>query len=284
MKVFSGFRTAVLAAAVGGICLPARATKTRTFQNPTAITIPDFYNFTSPYPSTIKIKLPKGKVVSVTVRLLGLTAPYASELSALVGSPSGKAVLLMSDMGGINSLPNVNLTFQDGAPMLPLSTQILSGTYSPSNDSVAADYFLPPAPAAPWSSVLSVFNGDPDSGVWSLYMADDSTFLMGPGLLANGWSITFKIDEEPKLRIKGVKRTTTTRARYKLTGTAKDDSRKKSILVKVNKGRFKKARGFKRWRAIARLKPGRNVITVVAEDSEGNESKPRKQRVFYLPS
>ncbi|NJL10462.1 MAG: hypothetical protein HC908_10600 [Calothrix sp. SM1_7_51] len=62
---------------------------------------------------------------------------------------------------------------------------IASGIYRPVNFG-SADNFAPPAPAAPYSTQLSTFTGNPN-GEWNLYIADDT--INNSGALAGGWSL-----------------------------------------------------------------------------------------------
>jgi hypothetical protein len=92
----------------------------------------------------------------------------------------------MSDAGGEFDAANVNLTFDDTGAMLPDSTQIVSGTYRPTNF-VAGDTFPAPAPVLTFSPFLSIFNGLNPNGTWSLYVVDD---LGGDvGSLSGGWTL-----------------------------------------------------------------------------------------------
>lgn len=76
----------------------------------------------------------------------------------LVG-PAGQKVVLMSDAGSGNSVANLNLTFDDAASStLPELTTILQGTFRPT-DYAPADSFPAPAPAGPYATTLSAFNG-----------------------------------------------------------------------------------------------------------------------------
>jgi hypothetical protein len=97
--------------------------------------------------------------------------------------------MLMSDVGGGN-VNNVTLVLSNGAAALP-SSSLVSGTFRPTNlsdSSPGGDNFPSPAPAGPYGSALSVFNGQTANGTWSLYCVDD-----GPGdqgSIAGGWSLT----------------------------------------------------------------------------------------------
>ena len=85
---------------------------------------------------------------------------------------------------------NTTLSLSDGAAALPCTAgNIPSGTYSPTDcpDGSGNDIFPGPAPAGPYGSALSVYNGVNPNGTWSLYAYDDITG--DTGNIAGGWSI-----------------------------------------------------------------------------------------------
>jgi subtilisin-like proprotein convertase family protein len=157
-----------------------------SFANPAAIGIPD-QGAGTPYPSTINVSGLAGTISNVTVTLRGLSHSWGNDIDVLLVGPGGQKVTLMSDAGtsGIN---NANLTFSDAATRtLPQTGSLVSGTYRPT-DYPPADTYPSPAPAGPYATTLSSFNGQSGNGTWSLYVFDD-----GPGDLgsfAAGWSLS----------------------------------------------------------------------------------------------
>ena len=65
--------------------------------------------------------------------------------------------------------------------------QLATGTYKPSNYGTG-DTFAAPAPAGPYASVLSTFNGANPNGTWSLYVVDDAAG--DSGTMSGGWELT----------------------------------------------------------------------------------------------
>lgn len=163
----------------------------QTFQNTGSITINDNGPAT-PYPSSIVVSGLDEPVASITVSLIRLTHTFPDDIDILLVGPTGAAVLLMSDAGGAANAVNVNLTFADGAALLPDETAIVSGTYSPTNYG-AADGLPPPAPGDAPQNALAAFAGTNGNGTWSLYIADD--LAQDTGAVNGGWSIT--IVQEP---------------------------------------------------------------------------------------
>jgi hypothetical protein len=95
----------------------------------------------------------------------------------------------MSDAGGGTDLNNVTLTFDDAAASnLADSSTLVAGTYKPT-DFVTGDAFPSPAPAGPYGTALSAFNGLDPNGAWSLYVLDDAA--SDGGSIAGGWSLQF---------------------------------------------------------------------------------------------
>lgn len=129
----------------------------------------------NPYPSTVTVSGVSGSIVSVVVRLNGLSHSFPDDLDILLVGPAGQAVMLMSDAGGATAINNVNLVFDAAAASsLPDAGPIVSGTYRPTNiganDPMPADAALP---AGPYGATLSVFNLTNPNGVWRLYIAED---------------------------------------------------------------------------------------------------------------
>jgi uncharacterized repeat protein (TIGR01451 family) len=162
---------------------------TQSFSNATFIAIRDT-NSAVPYPSTISISGITGTVTKVTATLTGLSHTFPDDIDVLLVGPGGQKVMLMSDVGGGNSVTNITITLDDSAASsLPDSTLISSGTYKPTNIDTNTDNFPAPAPGPPYLTNLSVFNSQNPNGTWSLYVQDD-----GPndtGSIAGGWSLSF---------------------------------------------------------------------------------------------
>ncbi|WP_221275442.1 S8 family serine peptidase [Microcystis aeruginosa] len=156
------------------------------FSNPNPITIPSSGTST-PYPSTINVSGLSGNINSLKVTLTNLSHTYPDDIDVLLVGPTGTKALLMSDVGGFNSLSNVTLTFDPtAASSLPDEGLITSGSYK-ATDFVTGDVFNSPAPGGPYGTDFSVFNSTNPNGTWSLYVVDD----MGgdAGTIAGGWSL-----------------------------------------------------------------------------------------------
>src|SRR5436190_5141457 len=152
-----------------------------TFSNTGAITINDGSCIAgngsaaaaTPYPSTITVSGLTGTITDVNVTLTGLSHTFPDDVGVLLVGPQGQSTILMADTGDGNGFSDVNLTFDDAAAAsLPDAEPMVSGTYRPTVGSAAGtgaasctvpSSFPSPAPASPYGSSLSVFNGtDPN--------------------------------------------------------------------------------------------------------------------------
>ena len=145
---------------------------------------------TSPYPSGINVTGLTGLITDVDVTLYGLTHSFPKDLDILLVGPGGQNVMLMSDIGS-HAVSDINLIFDDSAGAF-LSSTISSGTFKPT-DGGGTDTFPSPAPADPYGSLLSVFNGLGGSnanGYWNLFIFDDKSTgaHRDPGAIY-GWSL-----------------------------------------------------------------------------------------------
>ena len=159
-------------------------TQSFTNANTGSIAIPAVGSAT-PYPSTINISGITGGITKVTVTLTNLSHANPDDLDILLVSSTGNKVMLMSDAGGSTDINNVTLTFDAFASStLPDSTIISSGTYQPTDYTTGDN--MSPAPAGPYGTDLTVFNGADPNGTWSLYIMDDSNPRTGT---LGGWKL-----------------------------------------------------------------------------------------------
>lgn len=138
-----------------------------------------------PYPSIIRVNGMSGLIGRVEVTFNKLTHTYPADLDVLLVNPGGQKVILMSDAGGRNSATNLNLTFTERASVRLPTSLPTNGFYQPAN--YEEDETLPsPAPNAPYSDMLSTFDGFPPNGDWLLYINDDEGEDTGS---LGGWSL-----------------------------------------------------------------------------------------------
>lgn len=170
-----------------------------TFNSSGSIVIPSV-GVATPYPSTITVS-GEGIFVSKVTVSLTYSHTFPDDIDMLLVSPMGQKVVIMSDVGGSTDVNNVAVTLDDAAASaLPDSTQIVAGTFRPTN-SGAIDTFPGPAPSGPYGSALSVFNGADPNGTWSLYVVDD---LGGDTGSVSGWSLTFTTNTTPTVNVNAI--------------------------------------------------------------------------------
>lgn len=189
-------RTVLLATVLTvGLACPTAAS-TIGFSNASILTIPDSLFGAS----SIAVSGFSGGITNITLSLIGLTSTNPADLDVLLVSPSGTKYIPMSDVGDNAAVVGINLTLDDaGAVSLPAITQLVPGTFKPTNIQgiEGVDTFpagVPPGPylsAAPTgiSTFISAFAGQNPDGVWTLYVADDTT-NGSVASLNQGWRLT----------------------------------------------------------------------------------------------
>ncbi len=75
----------------------------------------------------------------------------------------------------------------------PLTNDCPTGTYKPTNyTGGGTESFAAPAPAGPYGTALSVFDGTDPNGTWSLYVMDDRDDYGGS---LSGWSLAIETED-----------------------------------------------------------------------------------------
>lgn len=181
-----------LVGAVAGLAFAASAASasptSATFNNNEVTAIPSLTvpsNTSGPanrYPSTIRTRLLYPTITGATVTFQSLSHTFPDDIDALLVSPQGRSVLLMSDVGGSTDASGVRLTFDDSATTsLPDNGPLTSGTFRPTNVG-GTDTFPDPAPGSPpgtYSSLLADLNGSNPNGTWRLFINDDAAADIG---------------------------------------------------------------------------------------------------------
>jgi uncharacterized repeat protein (TIGR01451 family)/uncharacterized delta-60 repeat protein len=160
---------------------------TTGFTNSGVIVIKDNPAVAAPYPASISVTNVAGLINKITVTVSNLSHPSLSDVQMLLVSPTGQKELLMVGAGFHLPVSHVTLTFDDAAAnSLSSGSAPSSGTYKPSVLVTPATFPIP-APAGPYGSVLSGFNGTSPNGDWSLYVFDNTS--LDAGGITNGWSL-----------------------------------------------------------------------------------------------
>jgi hypothetical protein len=162
--------------------------------NSSPISIPDSGQAT-PYPATVNVSGLSGTITDVNVMLRGVRHTFPDDVSALLVGPGGQKVMLMQNAGGGADLTGVDLTFDDeAAGPLPDSSRITAGTYRPSKYGTSPT-FPSPAPAGPYGTSLSAFDGADPNGTYSLYVFDDGA--LDEGQIGGGFSLGIQTTANP---------------------------------------------------------------------------------------
>ena len=173
---------------VGVTVLPAAAV---LFPDPEIITIPSGGPAT-PYPSTVAVSGLSGTIVDVNVSIIGFGHTWPGDVDVLLVGPFGQTAVLMADAGGSTSVSNADLTFDDSATASvpsPIPSDAL-GIYKPTSQEGFGG--PAPAPAGPYGSALSIFDGTNPNGTWSLFVFDDAQGYSGS--IASGWRLDIATD------------------------------------------------------------------------------------------
>lgn len=143
----------------------------------------------APYPAPVLVDGVDGKVQSVRVLLHGLSHTFQADLRLMLRGPLGQTCLLYSRCGVTGpGWTNAELIFDDAAAaFLPTSALAAPGVYKPTICNATTGNLAAPAPAGPYGTTLSVFNGSNPNGIWDLYIEDAANQDFGQ--LAGGWSL-----------------------------------------------------------------------------------------------
>jgi subtilisin-like proprotein convertase family protein len=141
----------------------------------------------SPNPLTRTVSGRGGVVSDVDVSLAGIYHSKPQDLDLLLVGPQGQKVMLMSDACGTSKLADANFTWSDESPVGMQATGCVGeGTFTPS-DYIPGET-VPTAPAGPYETSLSAFDGTVPDGEWRLYAHDDETG--GSGFFAERFRLT----------------------------------------------------------------------------------------------
>ncbi|HEX5041568.1 MAG TPA: hypothetical protein VFV75_01620 [Candidatus Polarisedimenticolaceae bacterium] len=159
----------------GGWCLSVTTVMTSESCIPFPVTIPDAASGSTagpafPYPLTMDLTGTTGAVDGVQVALLGLSHTYPDDLDVALQAPSGRAMVLMSDVGGSGDVSNLDVTIDTSGPIpVPDEGPLGPGPYHPS-DSEGVN----PMPAGGPTSFVGSLQGEIPNGQWKLWINDDA--------------------------------------------------------------------------------------------------------------
>jgi subtilisin-like proprotein convertase family protein len=179
-----------------------QVTQTFTSDNASSLLVPAGAPGTTkgnanPYPAVITVSgFANGAITDVDLVLQDLSHPVPEDIDILLVAPDGRRALVMSDVGRIFRVTNIDLTLDDEAAIPLPQTELDSGDYRPTEISPIGqppDEFPAPAPALDGSVALSTFDGADPNGTWQLFIVDDASGDAGD---IRGWAlrITAEVD------------------------------------------------------------------------------------------
>lgn len=224
----------------------------------------------SSYPLTVPVSGKLGTITDVDVVLGGVTHRSVDDLDILLVAPNGAKALLVSDPCGDVAETGVTWTFDDEAasPLPALNTgseaTCGTGTYWLSNTG-SPDDLQAPAPAAPYSDKLSVFDGMSPNGSWQFYVMDDQAG--GNGFLIEEPHLVFRLTDvtPPQTNLKGKKPPDSTRRTAKVTFSSSEAG--SHFECRLDGGKYKACTSPKK---LKHLKVGKHKLFVRAIDAAGN--------------
>jgi hypothetical protein len=177
---------ALVAAVASGLVGGRASAASKTFRNEASISLPGVGPALQSPITVAGVKSAR----KVTVTLHGLTHATPGNFAAVLASPSGKKVALISLRGGSHDVNNITLTFDDAGDglshdgTLPLN----GGRYLPTGGAPSMN-----APCeAPFEGRMKYVNVTGQlNGTWTLCMYDQFDNDMETGTLAGGWSLKF---------------------------------------------------------------------------------------------
>lgn len=104
---------------------------------------------------------------------------FAGDLEIPLVGPTGATCFLMSDAGSSNNLRGRYVFDDEALAMIPSTLvggtddPVPNGSYKPSAYTPTETFFAP-APAPPYGTSLSVFDGLDPNGTWQLFILDDA--------------------------------------------------------------------------------------------------------------
>lgn len=150
--------------------------------------------------SSIVVSGQDAAVSDVNVVINGITTNFTQVIDAVLESPSGAKVMLMSDVACSNNAAAVTVGIDDSA-LIPFpgagagvgSSALTNGTtYRPTDldpDQTPCDTTGDDLVPVPTAATLSAFAGSTPNGTWKLHLASDSG---GTSVSITSWSLTIE--------------------------------------------------------------------------------------------
>ena len=140
----------------------------------------------SPYPSPVVVSGMTGPITDVNVTLHRVGHSFPADIRAMLVSPSGEKVRLMSSRCGGSPIEDFTwILDQQALEELPVGQTCDGFAYRPAGGTSS----LPaPAPEGPYAVSLDSFNNEQANGTWELYVSDANNDDVGD--IEGGWTLT----------------------------------------------------------------------------------------------
>ena len=164
-------------------------------------------------PAQINVSGLQGTATDVNVRLTGISHTFPDDLDVILQSPSGKAALIMSDVGSAVSsrttdkasypADGITLTLDDQGPRsLSDTNPLVSGIFKPTNVTDSQEGLnegdFPGPSNVNFPTALTSFNGESPNGTWKLWLDDDALGSKDiGGKLYGGWGLDISTTGPP---------------------------------------------------------------------------------------
>lgn len=151
----------------------------------------------SPYGTAaalVEFKNVTGLIRKTIVNLVDIDAKFPNDMDVVLVSPAGRAVKIMSDVGGAIKRENIQLVIRDDATASLEAGVLASGTFKPTDIDGGDTDALPDVAAPTYFPTLSTaFNGQAVNGIWRLYVVDDTGNTKDNDGIGS-WVLTFETD------------------------------------------------------------------------------------------
>ncbi len=177
----------------------------------------------SPYPQLHVISGIQGVVTDVNVAFSGIVHTYPDDMDILLVGPQGQNVMLMSDACGPGDFNDVFRVVDDEASAPFPDEGICNEAFSQPANYEAPENMPAPAPAGPYGTSLSVFDGVNPNGNWEIYINDDA--VADSGYLVDGPTVELTVDPPPETTITKhpLKKVTKRKATFEFTSNEDPD-------------------------------------------------------------
>ncbi len=173
-------RGALALAVSAAVLIAAPVAGASNYRNEISLLIPGM-GVSSPYGTGITVSGVADPITDVNVGIDNFDHGRSEDVSIALVAPSGEALLLQACGGDSPATVQADLTFDDGAALLPNNGAIPTGTYRPTNHCPHGITFDAPGPAdtenpgpgiGGAATFASVFNGLSAIGTWRLFVSD----------------------------------------------------------------------------------------------------------------